>query len=254
MEKNAFTNEELLEIEEKYSKVVSRSVKILIADASVVKSRITASVLNKVGYKNIETIKSIKELLLLRKKKEAFGLFFIDIELPQITAAIIKSIIDGDEQTPPTPVIILGETFSKENVSLIVAAGAKKFLKKPVSAETLEPVVSMALQTVRIDTNPFTLNEAIIDNWISLTPKGELNKDSGPVINKKIKALLKEDCLGIAIDISLFDNIDDLSLRFFNALQKSCEAADKNFIIIDAYDRIDTDDKNVGSLNIEIEL
>lgn len=75
-------------------------------------------------------------------------LIFTDINMPLMDGAAFVATLAGREATWNIPVIVVSTDSSTERVEQILALGARTYIPKPFSPETLESEVSRLMEVI----------------------------------------------------------------------------------------------------------
>jgi two-component system chemotaxis response regulator CheY len=112
-------------------------VKILTVDDMATMRKIIKSLLNQLGYKDIDEAENGKEAL-AKLKQQKYDLVLLDWNMPEMDGITLLREIRKDSQLKDIPVIMVTAEAKKENVLLAIQTGANNYIVKPFTAETLK--------------------------------------------------------------------------------------------------------------------
>lgn len=111
--------------------------KILTIDDMATMRKIIKSLLNQLGYKNVDEAENGKEAL-AKLKQQKYDLVLLDWNMPEMDGITLLREIRKDSQLKDIPVIMVTAEAKKENVLLAIQTGANNYIVKPFTAETLK--------------------------------------------------------------------------------------------------------------------
>jgi two-component system chemotaxis response regulator CheY len=111
--------------------------KILTVDDMATMRRIVKSLLNQLGYNNVDEAENGKEAL-SKLRQQKYDLVLLDWNMPEMDGITLLQEIRKDPNLKDIPVIMVTAEAKKENVLLAVQSGANNYIVKPFTAETLK--------------------------------------------------------------------------------------------------------------------
>lgn len=112
-------------------------IKILTVDDMATMRRIIKSILNQLGYHNVDEAENGKDAL-AKLKQNKYDLVLLDWNMPEMDGITLLKEIRNDPQLKDIPVIMVTAEAKKENVLLAIQSGANNYIVKPFNAETLK--------------------------------------------------------------------------------------------------------------------
>ncbi len=113
------------------------NIRILTVDDMSTMRKIIRTILNQLGYTNVEEAGDGKEgLFKLRGSK--FDLVLLDWNMPEMDGLTMLKEIRNDPQLKDIPVIMVTAEAKKENVLAAIQAGANNYIVKPFTPEVLK--------------------------------------------------------------------------------------------------------------------
>jgi len=112
-------------------------IKILTVDDMATMRRIIKSILNQLGYHNVDEAENGKDAL-AKLKQNKYDLVLLDWNMPEMDGITLLKEIRNDPQLKDIPVIMVTAEAKKENVLLAIQSGANNYIVKPFTAETLK--------------------------------------------------------------------------------------------------------------------
>ncbi|GAB6072366.1 chemotaxis response regulator CheY [Venenivibrio stagnispumantis] len=112
-------------------------IKILTVDDMATMRRIIKSILNQLGYNNVDEAENGKDAL-SKLKQNKYDLVLLDWNMPEMDGITLLKEIRNDPQLKDIPVIMVTAEAKKENVLLAIQSGANNYIVKPFTAETLK--------------------------------------------------------------------------------------------------------------------
>jgi len=112
-------------------------IKILTVDDMATMRRIIKSILNQLGYHNVDEAENGKDAL-SKLKQNKYDLVLLDWNMPEMDGITLLKEIRNDPQLKDIPVIMVTAEAKKENVLLAIQSGANNYIVKPFTAETLK--------------------------------------------------------------------------------------------------------------------
>lgn len=111
--------------------------KILTVDDMATMRKIIKSLLNQLGYSNVDEAENGKEAL-AKLKQQKYNLVLLDWNMPEMDGITLLQEIRKDPQLKDIPVIMVTAEAKKENVLQAIQTGANNYIVKPFTAETLK--------------------------------------------------------------------------------------------------------------------
>ncbi len=112
-------------------------IKILVVDDMSTMRRIIRTILNQLGYSNIEEAENGKQAL-ARLQKEKFDFVITDWNMPEMDGLQLVKEIRADENLKSLPVLMVTAEAKKENVMEALKAGVNNYIVKPFTPEVLK--------------------------------------------------------------------------------------------------------------------
>jgi len=114
-----------------------KDIKVLIVDDMATMRRIIKSLLEQLGFKNIDEAED-GAIALEKLKKRNYDLVITDWNMPNMTGLELVQEIRKDPQLKEIPVLMVTAEAKKENVIAAIKAGVNNYIVKPFTAETLK--------------------------------------------------------------------------------------------------------------------
>ncbi len=111
--------------------------RFLIVDDMATMRRIIRSLLEQLGYKNIDEAEDGKEAL-AKLKSGKYDFVITDWNMPNMTGLELVQEIRKDPDLKHLPVLMVTAEAKKENVLMAIKAGVNNYVVKPFTAETLK--------------------------------------------------------------------------------------------------------------------
>lgn len=112
-------------------------IKILVVDDMSTMRRIIRTILNQLGYSNIEEAENGKQAL-AKLKKEKFDFVVTDWNMPEMDGLSLVKAIRSDDELKHIPVLMVTAEAKKENVMEALKAGVNNYIVKPFTPEVLK--------------------------------------------------------------------------------------------------------------------
>ncbi len=112
-------------------------IRILVVDDMSTMRRIIKTILNQLGYSNIEEAENGKQAL-AKLKKEKFDFVITDWNMPEMDGLTLVREIRSDEELKALPVLMVTAEAKKENVMEALKAGVNNYIVKPFTPEVLK--------------------------------------------------------------------------------------------------------------------
>jgi len=112
-------------------------IRILVVDDMSTMRRIIRTILNQLGYSNIEEAENGKQAL-AKLKKEKFDFVVTDWNMPEMDGLSLVKAIRSDEELKHIPVLMVTAEAKKENVMEALKAGVNNYIVKPFTPEVLK--------------------------------------------------------------------------------------------------------------------
>lgn len=113
------------------------SIKILVVDDMSTMRRIIKTILNQLGYTNVEEAENGKQAL-AKLKKEKYDFVITDWNMPEMDGLTLVKEIRADEELKNLPVLMVTAEAKKENVMEALKAGVNNYIVKPFTPEILK--------------------------------------------------------------------------------------------------------------------
>ncbi len=114
-------------------------INILVVDDMSAMRKILKTLLNQLGFKNIDEAEDGKQALeILRKSPGKYGLVITDWNMPNMTGIELVQEIRKDDSLKHLPILMVTAEAKKENVLMAIKAGVNNYIVKPFTAETLK--------------------------------------------------------------------------------------------------------------------
>ncbi len=114
-----------------------QDIRILVVDDMSTMRRIIRTILNQLGYSNIEEAENGKQAL-AKLKKEKFDFVITDWNMPEMDGLALVEAIRNDEELKHLPVLMVTAEAKKENVMKALKAGVNNYIVKPFTPEVLK--------------------------------------------------------------------------------------------------------------------
>ncbi len=112
-------------------------IKILVVDDMATMRRIIKSLLEQLGFKNIDEAED-GQVALKKLKENSYDFVITDWNMPNMTGLELVQSIRSDEEIKHLPVLMVTAEAKKENVIAAIKAGVNNYVVKPFTAETLK--------------------------------------------------------------------------------------------------------------------
>jgi len=112
-------------------------IRILVVDDMSTMRRIIKTILNQLGYSNIEEAENGKQAL-AKLKKEKFDFVITDWNMPEMDGLTLVKEIRSDNELRTLPVLMVTAEAKKENVMEALKAGVNNYIVKPFTPEVLK--------------------------------------------------------------------------------------------------------------------
>ncbi len=114
-----------------------KEIKILVVDDMSTMRRIIRTILNQLGYQNIDEAENGKQAL-AKLKSEKFDFVVTDWNMPEMDGLTLVQEIRKDPELKHLPVLMVTAEAKKENVLLALKAGVNNYIVKPFTPEVLK--------------------------------------------------------------------------------------------------------------------
>ena len=114
-----------------------QDIRILVVDDMSTMRRIIKTILNQLGYSNIEEAENGKQAL-GKLKKEKFDFVITDWNMPEMDGLELVKQIRSDDELKVLPVLMVTAEAKKENVMEALKAGVNNYIVKPFTPEVLK--------------------------------------------------------------------------------------------------------------------
>jgi len=112
-------------------------IKILVVDDMATMRRIIKSLLEQLGFKNIDEAED-GQVALKKLKENSYDFVITDWNMPNMTGLELVQNIRSDDEIKHLPVLMVTAEAKKENVIAAIKAGVNNYVVKPFTAETLK--------------------------------------------------------------------------------------------------------------------
>ncbi len=112
-------------------------IRILVVDDMSTMRRIIRTILNQLGYTNIEEAENGKQAL-AKLKSEKFDFVITDWNMPEMDGLTLVREIRNDPELKNLPVLMVTAEARKENVIEALKAGVNNYIVKPFTPEVLK--------------------------------------------------------------------------------------------------------------------
>jgi len=113
------------------------NTRFLIVDDMATMRRIIRSILNQLGYQNIDEAEDGK-VALQKLKQQKYDFVITDWNMPNMTGIELVQAIRKDPDLKHLPVLMVTAEGKKENVIMALKAGVNNYIVKPFTPETLK--------------------------------------------------------------------------------------------------------------------
>ena len=114
-----------------------QDIRILVVDDMSTMRRIIKTILNQLGYSNIEEAENGRQAL-GKLKKEKFDFVITDWNMPEMDGLELVKQIRSDDELKSLPVLMVTAEAKKENVMEALKAGVNNYIVKPFTPEVLK--------------------------------------------------------------------------------------------------------------------
>ncbi len=115
----------------------STDIKILVVDDMATMRRIIKSLLEQLGFKNIDEAED-GQVALKKLREGSYDFVITDWNMPNMTGLELVQNIRSDGELKHLPVLMVTAEAKKENVIAAIKAGVNNYVVKPFTAETLK--------------------------------------------------------------------------------------------------------------------
>ncbi len=113
------------------------NIRILVVDDMSTMRRIVKSILNQLGYNNIDEAENGKQAL-AKLKAEKYDFVVTDWNMPEMDGLSLVKAIRSDAELKNIPVLMVTAEGKKENVIEALKAGVNNYIVKPFTPEVLK--------------------------------------------------------------------------------------------------------------------
>ena len=118
---------------------VSINDRILLVEDTLNMLNLMRSILNNIGFKNIDTARDgVEAWELIQNNSEGYGLILSDWEMPKMDGLQLLIKVRSDENFKDCPFIIISSTSQLEKVKMAISAGVTDYMVKPISQKNME--------------------------------------------------------------------------------------------------------------------
>ena len=130
--------------------VMDTGINVLVVDDMSAMRKILKTLLNQLGFKNIDEAEDGKQALeKLRQNPDKYGLVITDWNMPNMTGIELVQAIRSDEKLKHLPVLMVTAEAKKENVLMAIKAGVNNYIVKPFTAETLKQKIEQIFESLK---------------------------------------------------------------------------------------------------------
>jgi len=112
-------------------------IKVLVVDDMSTMRRIIRTILNQLGYTNVEEAENGKQAL-AKLKKEKFDFLITDWNMPEMDGLSLVKAVRSDEELKGLPILMVTAEAKKESVIEALKAGVNNYIVKPFTPEILK--------------------------------------------------------------------------------------------------------------------
>lgn len=123
---------------------VNMKMKVLVVDDYKTMLKIVSSLLQQIGFQNIDTALDGGEAL-KKMRRESYGLVISDWNMEPITGLELLRQVRADRRLQKTPFIMVTAESKTENVIVAKQAGVNNYIVKPFTAEILKQKIVSVL-------------------------------------------------------------------------------------------------------------
>ena len=112
-------------------------IKILVVDDMSTMRRIIRTILNQLGYSNIDEAENGKQAL-AKLKNEKYDFVITDWNMPEMDGLTLVEEVRKDPELKSLPILMVTAEAKKENVMRALKAGVNNYIVKPFTPEVLK--------------------------------------------------------------------------------------------------------------------
>ncbi len=124
--------------------IVDQKMNVLVVDDQVTMLRIERSLLNQIGFPNVDIVTSGPDAL-KKLREKPFGLVISDWNMAPMTGLELLKQVRGDDKLKAMPFIMVTAESKSENVVAAKQAGVSQYIIKPFNAETLKKKIASVI-------------------------------------------------------------------------------------------------------------
>ncbi len=124
-------------------------IKILVVDDMATMRRIIKSLLEQLGFTNIDEAEDGK-VALQKLEKGHYDFVITDWNMPNMTGIELVQAIRANENLKHLPVLMVTAEAKKENVIMAIKAGVNNYVVKPFTAETLKEKIEKIFDSLAV--------------------------------------------------------------------------------------------------------
>jgi len=125
-----------------------KEAKFLVVDDMSTMRKIIRTILNQLGYTNVEEAENGKEAL-SKLRSGSFDFVLLDWNMPEMDGFETLKQIRADDKLKGIPVIMVTAEAKKENVLAAIQAGANNYVVKPFTPETLKEKIEKVWTAIK---------------------------------------------------------------------------------------------------------
>ncbi len=124
-------------------------IKILVVDDMSTMRRIVKSLLEQLGFSNIDEAEDGK-VALQKLENGQYDFVITDWNMPNMTGLELVEAIRSNENLKHLPVLMVTAEAKKENVIMAIKAGVNNYIVKPFTAETLKEKIEKIFDSLAV--------------------------------------------------------------------------------------------------------
>lgn len=125
-----------------------KDAKFLVVDDMSTMRKIVRTILNQLGYTNVDEAENGREAL-SKLRSGNYDFVLLDWNMPELDGFETLKQIRADEKLKHLPVMMVTAEAKKENVLAAVQAGANNYVVKPFTPETLKEKIEKVWTALR---------------------------------------------------------------------------------------------------------
>jgi len=121
--------------------MISKDIKILVADDFPTMRRIIRGLLKNLGYKNVAEAEDGCDAL-EKLKESSFDFLVTDWNMPNMTGLELIKSVRATKTLQDLPILLVTAEAEKENIIQAAQAGVSNYIVKPFTVETMEQKIN----------------------------------------------------------------------------------------------------------------